>query len=128
MSNPDAGADFDWFAVDASGAYALLASGGPGFLPPSVLEYRVMHETVAGGIEYPHWGTDAIWQDVAALGLYVYDWSIEDNAYLRVAQPVPEADATFANMITRITDLPELVGNFQSSERIRQALEFRITD
>lgn len=128
MSNPDAGADFDWFAVDASGAYALLASGGPGFLPPSVLEYRVMHETVAGGIEYPHWGTDAIWQDVAALGLYVYDWSIEDNAYLRVAQPVPEADATFANMIARITDLPELVGNFQSSERIRQALEFRITD
>ncbi|MFK7912510.1 MAG: hypothetical protein AB8B93_01235 [Pseudomonadales bacterium] len=128
MHNSDSGADFDWFAVDANGAFALLASGGPGFLPPSVLEYRVMHETVAGGIEYPHWGTDAIWQDVAAMGLYVYDWSVADAAYVRVAEPAPVADQTFADMIKRITDLPELVGTFQSSERIAQALEFRITD
>lgn len=128
MSNPEVGADFDWFAVDASGAYALLASGGPGFLPPAVIEYQVMHETVAGSIEYPHWGTDAIWQDVAALGLYVYDWSTHDGAYVRVAKPEATIDVTFANMIARITDLPELVGSFQSSERISQALEFRITD
>lgn len=128
MSTLEPGSDFDWFAIDATGALALLASGGPGFLPPSVVEYQVMHETVAGGIEYPSWGTDAIWQDVAALGLYVYDWSETHNAYQRVAEPGPERDSAFAAMIARITDLPELVGTFSGSQQISQLLDFRITD
>ena len=128
MSHLDPDSDFDWFAVDDNGALALLASGGPGFLPPAVVEYHVMHATVAGAIEYPSWGTDAIWQDVANLGLYVYDWSVPDEAYIRVAQPSSPSDAAFAAMIQRITDLPALVGTFQTSARIAQALAFRITD
>lgn len=116
--------DFDWFAVDADGAVALFATGGQGFVPPTVVEFHVMHETVAGSIEYPNWGTDQIWNDAANLGLYVFDWSPSGGAYQRVASPKTVGDDTLPSMIKRITNLPVLKTCFADLAQITELNQF----
>lgn len=118
MSTLNLTSDFDWFARDAGGALALFSTGGAGFLPEAVTEFHVMHATVAGGIEYPHWGTEQLWDDVAVLGLYVYDWAVDARHYARAAQPQGAAEPAFADMIGRIEALPELRGTFASLTQI----------
>ncbi|MGI9327458.1 MAG: hypothetical protein ACR2PZ_19725 [Pseudomonadales bacterium] len=116
--------DFDWFAVDANGAVALFATAGQGFVPPTVVEFHVMHETVAGSIVYPNWGTDQIWNDAANLGLYVFDWSLPDGPYQRVASPEGVSDDTLPSMIKRITHLPVLKTSFADHTQITQLDQF----
>lgn len=110
--------ELDWFAVDETGAMGLFATAGEGFITDAVIEYRVMHETVANSIEYPNWGTEAIWDDAAVLGLYVYDWSASDAAYLRAATPTHDVDEQIQLMVSRITDLPMYKGAFSATEKI----------
>ncbi len=120
--------DFDWFATDPSGNVALFATAGQGFVPPTVVEFHVMHETVAGSIEYPHWGTDQIWDDAAALGLYVYDWVEPSGPYRQVAQPRGTKDNTLPAMIKRITNLPVLVQPFSAVAEVLDLNQFEAED
>lgn len=106
MSTINLNQEFDWFATDAQGAIALFATAGHGFVPPAVVEFHVMHETVAGGIEYPSWGTGAIWDDAAQLGLFVFDWADPSGPYQRVATPTQAPDPALRAMIQRITNVP----------------------
>lgn len=124
MSKVYLGAELDWFAVDQTGAVAMFATAGAGFATDSVQEFRVMHETVGNGIEYPNWGTDAIWDDAAKLGLYVFDWTMPDGPYIQAASPSGEIDAQIQIMVKRITHLPRYQGTFSSTEQISDATLF----
>jgi hypothetical protein len=127
MSKPFLGAELDWFAVDKLGSMALFATAGSGFVADSVDEFRVMHETVANSIEYPNWGSDQIWDDAAALGLYVFDWQMPNGPYLRAASPSKPVDAQIQLMVNRITDLPTYIGSFASTQKIANAGDFRLS-
>lgn len=118
------GEDFDWFAIDPEGAVALFATAGQGFVPPLVVEFHVMHETVAGGIEYPNWGTDEIWNDAAKLGLYVFDWALPDGPYELVSAPQGDIDTALQSMITRITNVPVLRQPLSQLKRIDSVAAF----
>ncbi len=124
MSKAFLGGELDWFAVDETGAIALFATAGEGFVTDSVAEFRVMHETIANSIEYPNWGTEAIWEDAAALGLYVYDWMSPDGPYALVASPTTEIDTQIRLMVGRVTKLPRYGGRFSSTEQIPDADKF----
>lgn len=124
MSKAFLGGELDWFAVDETGAIALFATAGEGFVTDSVLEYRAMHETIANSIEYPNWGTEAIWEDAAALGLYVFDWMSPAGPYALAASPAGEIDTQIRLMVGRVTKLPRFAGAFASTEQIADASHF----
>lgn len=120
------GGELDWFAVDELGAIALFATGGKGFVPDCVTEFRVMHETVSNSIEYPNWGTDAIWDDVAVLGLYVFDWQMPAGPYVLAASPTNELDTQIQLMVNRITDLPRCTCSFAAVDTVTDVSKFVI--
>lgn len=124
MTKTFLGAELDWFAIDETGAIALFATAGAGFITDSVDEFRVMHETVANSIEYPNWGSEAIWDDAAVLGLYVYDWEMPDGPYVCAASPSNSIDAQIALMVGRITDLPVYAGRFATTRQIADGGDF----
>lgn len=124
MSTFNPNADFDWFATDETGALALFSTGGRGFVPDTVIDYHVMHDTVAGGIEYPHWGTPELWQDVTVLGLFVYDWSEAQAGYQQVAAPDGPCEAAMREMIERIVDLPRMPARFADGAAVTQVDAF----
>ncbi len=120
------GGEMDWFAVDDLGAIALFATAGKGFVPECVIEFRVMHETVSNSIEYPNWGTEAIWDDVAVLGLYVFDWNLPAGPYQLAASPTSEIDSQIQLMVNRITDLPRCAGSFAAMAEVTDVSKFAI--
>ena len=124
MSQAFLGGELDWFAVDELGAIALFATDGQGFVPDCVQEFRVMHETVSNSIEYPNWGSAAIWDDAAVLGLYVFDWQVPAGRYVLAATPTNEIDAQIRLMVSRITDLPKCARNFSTLKQVTDVNDF----
>lgn len=123
-SHPDiAGREFDWFAVDRAGAYALLATAGDGPVPAVVLAKYEEHDGISEILPCTHWGSDKIWDDYAALGLYVYDWSC--GKYVRQRVPGATISAALQSTLDRISSLPRLKLEFKLHDAVEPRL---ITD
>ena len=83
------GIDFDWFAFDIEGNIGIFATVGRGAVPVDVLNSVEMHEKISSELHTPNWGNDAIWDDYAKSGLYVFDR--RDESYARIRSPVVNA-------------------------------------
>jgi hypothetical protein len=96
------GLEFDWLAIDATGAIALCASAGYGEIPLAILRHSTSVESgadvdrrliaalpVIGGHRVeghgPGWCEE--WRLLGARGLYVYDWRHWSGPYVRVIVP-----------------------------------------
>lgn len=81
------GVDFDWFAIDKSGNWAVFATAGEGRIPECVLKAVDLHFSISEKIELSNWGSSNIWSDYAAMGLFVFDWDVKTEVYLKKAAP-----------------------------------------
>ena len=82
-----AGEEFDWFAFDEAGQVAVFATAGSGPVHAQVPLEASIHDAVGDRIEVSGWGTNAVWDSYARVGLYAYDWDGQQNCYRRVAEP-----------------------------------------
>ncbi|KRD32075.1 hypothetical protein ASE35_14075 [Lysobacter sp. Root916] len=100
--------EFDWFAFDRDGSFALFATGGCGVVPDSVRASVGSHDAISEAVEVTGWGSSAVWQSYARVGLYAYDWSDAEGRYVRVAEPTAPLSPALATRLAACPDLLEL--------------------
>ena len=105
------GMEFDWFAVDQDGNFALFATAGAGPVPDQVFDRLDQHGELAKDIAIVGWGTSKVWDSFAQVGLFVYDWHDALKAYVRVAEPTQQLRLPFAARL-RSSNLPRLAVSF----------------
>lgn len=110
--------DFDWFAIDVSGNAAVFATAGSGKIPVKVLEFQIEHENLSNVIGTPNWGNDAVWDDYAKLGLYVFDWATD--SYQRIRSPIGALSQNLRNMLNDQNILPRLAVDFSQVRSVKE--------
>ena len=111
------GTDFDWFGVDDAGQIAVFATAGCGPVPAQVRAEAELHDAVGDQIALAGWGTSAVWDSYAKVGLFAYDWDDQRHCYLRVAQPTqPVSEGLSVRLTARA--LPHFSLSFRSSSSI----------
>jgi len=106
------GTEFDWFAIDQDGRFALFATSGRGVVPEAVLSELDAHDAIGSELEVTGWGTSAVWHGYSRIGLYVYDWSDEQQRYVRVAEPAVPPVPQLASDLSACPGLPRLELSF----------------
>lgn len=102
------GTEFDWFAVDEHGQFALFATAGYGPVPSLVRGCIASHATIGNNIEVTGLGSTDVWRSYSRVGLFAYDWSASQGRYLRVAKPSAPLSAGLATSLTACSNLPAL--------------------
>lgn len=100
------GREFDWFAIDSEGNIGMFATGGHGKIPEQVIADYKSHDRVSEAVDSPNWGSENVWDDFAALGLYVFDWDLLDGPY--IIQRVPQSSMP-DHLLKKILEIPSLV-------------------
>ncbi|HET9505466.1 MAG TPA: hypothetical protein VFO93_18125 [Hymenobacter sp.] len=118
LANNFCGIEFDWFAIDVTGAIGLFSTGGWGPIPKEVLWHAEQHQQLSNQFALPNAGTLAIWDDFARYGLYVFDWKPYEGPYLRVAQPLAKPDGGIKQTILTLPDLLLLPVSFHEAKYI----------
>lgn len=113
------GTEFDWFATDRDGRFAIFATAGRGPVPESALALAKAHDAVGDTLEVTGWGTNAVWQSYSRAGLYAYDWSDRQGCYIRVAEPATSPPLKLAADIAAITGLPRVEASFSIATTIQ---------
>jgi hypothetical protein len=116
-SNLD-GIDFDWFAIDVSGNAAVFATAGSGKIPVKVLESQIEHENLSNEMDTPNWGNDAVWDDYAKLGLYVFDWA--SDSYQKIRSPNGTLSQNLRNKLNDRNILPRLAVDFSHVKSVKE--------
>jgi hypothetical protein len=81
------GTEFDWYASDHDGHVALLSTAGNGLVPTVVLQTAADVDLLDQYFQVPD-PARGVWEEFAALGLYVYDCgSLHEETYRRLAVP-----------------------------------------
>ena len=114
------GGEFDWFAIDTDGNYALFATAGEGFVPDPPLSLADSFDAISDSVDTPNWGSVNVWDDYAALGLYVFDWKLHGGPYVRVRCP---ADTRLGDLIDRlggIDNIPKFHGAFEETPSVEE--------
>lgn len=106
------GTDFDWFAVDRNENVGIFATAGSGKIPATVLSSITAHDLISQTIDTPNWGNEAVWDDYANVGLYVFDWN--GTSYVKVR--CPQLNTKF--ITNEVSVLPKLSINFEEAQRI----------
>jgi len=109
------GIEFDWFSLDSEGNIALFATAGEGFYSDSVANNHIQHTAISENILTPHLGTANIWEDYAAIGLYVFDWALPGGPYKKVASPKITANPWLFENISAIHDIPRFPRSFHDT-------------
>jgi hypothetical protein len=106
------GREFDWFAIDGDGDIAMFSTAGEGFVPEEVLRHLSQHDGLSEEIPTPHTGQNEVWNDYAALGLYVFDWDLPGGPYVLQASPSKPMTREFYFKVRSISELPVYDGSF----------------
>lgn len=112
------GLEFDWFAVDGKGNLALFATAGEGFLPRSVGAHHGHHSELSDSLPTPRSGTPDVWNDYAALGLFVFDWALPGGPYEKRAAPVGVASQALEKKVLALPQLPRFSGSFSDITKV----------
>jgi hypothetical protein len=112
------GQEFDWFARDADGRFALFATAGSGPIPDVVLECAAPHEAAAALIVVSGWGSPEVWRSYSSVGLYVYDWNDQVYAYCRVAVPDGATEPSLYSALASAV-VPTYQGQFGQALEVR---------
>lgn len=90
------GTDYSWLAVDARNAVGWFTVNGSGFVPDllrddpdqmKLHEIRLGHWVRSLGKPFRFGAGYSMWDDVAACGVYPFDFEESAQKYLPVAQP-----------------------------------------
>lgn len=114
------GIEFDWLASDTDGNIALFATAGEGFFPAPVATHHAKHSAITETIPSPNTGTEKVWSDYAAVGLYVFDWDLPGGPYKLRATPMKQASSELVADIEAVPQLPRFNGRFASLKELSQ--------
>jgi len=112
------GVEFDWFAKDQNDQIGLFSTAGYGPIPEVVITQGELHNSISSKFETPNQGSENIWLDFAAYGLYVFDWQTHDGPYLKEASPAKVIDPSLREQILSIPDIPVLDIVFDSTAEV----------
>lgn len=112
------GREFDWFAIDSEGNIGLFSTAGEGKVPDEVIEAYTEHDKISELLDSPNWGSSEVWSDYAALGFYVYDWSLHGGPYKRERQPSRDMSAELKSKLMAVGSLPKLPVKFTELKEI----------
>lgn len=116
---PDIPPEFDWFALDHTGQYAIFATAGGGAVPPAVRGAMSPHDTLRAAISVPGVRSPEFPRSYARVGLFVYEWSTEHGAYRRVAAPSGAVPTSLRTELALCKDVPMLnLDDFRETELI----------
>lgn len=113
------GLEFDWFAVDSEGNLALFATAGEGFIPYFVGEHHAKHSSVSASLSAPQAGTREVWNDYAALGLFVFDWALPGGPYVKQASAACKPSLTLKSQVLAVPHLPHFNGSFSAASKVK---------
>lgn len=109
------GVEFDWFAVDQEGQFALFATSGEGHVPDEVIAHHEQHSEIGDTIPVTGWGSDKVWESYSKIGLFVYDWDRTKEIYVRLAEPIEPMNPEFAARINACPTLQRLQISFKQA-------------
>ncbi len=112
------GREFDWFAIDSDGKFALFSSAGSGVIPMNVIEDFKSHDNVNEQIELLNYGSEKIWNDFASYGFYVYDWNLNNGPYIKKSNPTAEISEKLKLELCNLRSLVKLKISFMNSKEI----------
>jgi hypothetical protein len=112
------GFEFDWFAVDNDGNVALFAAAGEGFFPDCVAEHHKDHSFLSNSFPCPRAGTPEVWNDYAALGLFVFDWALPGGPYEKRVSPTRNASGELRKEVLAMPELPRFDGSFSAVSKV----------
>lgn len=112
------GIEFDWFAIDNDGNFALFTTAGEGFFPENVAEHHEMHSAVSESLPVPRTGTAEVWLDFASIGLYVFDRALPGGPYQRRASPTCELHGAIRKQVLAVPQLPRFNGSFSIADNV----------
>ena len=110
------GWEFDWFATDSFGNFAIVATAGEGILMPQVIENYKDHQLLSETLDSPKWGSPDVWDDYSSIGLYVFDWKLHGGPYNKVANPSKKISDKLRKEILDIRGLPIIKTDFREIE------------
>jgi hypothetical protein len=105
------GREFDWFAVDSDGNIAMFATAGEGFVPDSVMLHVALYDELSECLPAQA-GSLQVWDDYAAFGFYVFDWSLPGGPYILERTPSTSMATELRQRILEISGLPIYPGLF----------------
>jgi len=108
--------EFDWFATDSVGAFALFSRFESGFIPRTVLDSFKEHEELSNIIDLPNWGSESVWSGFASKGLFVYDWKPNNGPYVLKKEAPDIRDEKFIVRLAELSSLPEYSGKFAETK------------
>ena len=111
------GREFDWFALDTSGAVAIFATAGFGPAPESVLRCAAAHDAVSEKIPVRGFGTIQVWQSYSAAGIFAYDWNDSEGTYHQVASPDAPLLQSVSELVVQMS-LPVFARSFALSPEL----------
>jgi hypothetical protein len=97
------GTEFDWFARDGDGNFAIFATAGSGPVPERVLAATSEYDKLGQSLKISGWGTPQVWTSYSRIGLFAYDWKSEEGAYVLIA--TPDALPSY-ELVTGLQSLP----------------------
>jgi hypothetical protein len=103
------GTEFDWFAIDQDGKFALFATAGSGPAPFAVASAAEEHGEIGSALKVSGWGSMDVWESYSRAGLYSYDWSSEASSYIRVAVPSSPLSQELSTRLTTCAALHKFV-------------------
>ncbi|NUO74794.1 MAG: hypothetical protein HOQ32_02150 [Lysobacter sp.] len=112
------GREFDWFSIDQDGRYALFATAGYGIAPEVARVNAATYDAIGEFIPVTGWGSDAVWQSYARVGLYAYDWSVMQGCYVRVALPEVVLPPQLADELAACKAIHSFDGSFSKTGMI----------
>ena len=119
------GSEFDWLALDQHGDFGYFSTAGEGWIPESVLADSepfwesldiVTALPVEGEPESCFSGTHDVrdWLQVAARGLYAFDWNRSTKRYELVARPPGPLVSEAAPKVTKLAGTTILPCSFST--------------
>ena len=112
------GREFDWIAVDSIGSYALFSSAGGGLIPVEVIPLIQYFDELTDRFETPHWGSDAVWDDYANLGMFVFDSDSFGGVYTRLREPSTPLSPQVRERLNKLPNRVVFDGSFSTTETI----------
>ena len=110
------GWEFDWYATDGYGNFAIISTAGQGPLMPHVISNYKDHQSISEFLDSPNWGSPNVWDDYANIGLYVFDWKLNKGPYNKIRNPAKKITDQLKTEILKIKDLPEIKMDFELIE------------
>lgn len=116
------GLEFDWYAVDLSGKYALFSTAGSGMIPECIANFLDEYSDIT--IPSASQGEEP-WKPLAKAGFFVFDMVNSDSYQKKV-----NADGLIkSNVMEQLEALPNLLqfnGYFEKISKIDDLSQFQL--